>query len=93
MNFEREINKYCLNNFSFPNTEKYSAILGLNPSKGARSPKLWNRAYSYFKISAEMIPIDIQKKNFEKLLFLLKNDPNFSGGCLLYTSPSPRDRG
>ena len=82
MNFEREINKYCLNSVSLPNTEKYSAILGLNPSKGARSPKLWNKAYSYLKISAEMIPIDIPEKNFEKLLFILKNDPNFSGGAV-----------
>ena len=26
-------------------SKKYVAIIGLNPSEGARSPKLWNKVY------------------------------------------------
>ena len=42
--------------------DEYSAILGLKPSKGARSPKLWNKVYRYLKSKKKMIPIDIKKK-------------------------------
>ena len=30
--------------------KKYTAILGLKPSQGARSPKLWNKVYKKFPL-------------------------------------------
>ena len=62
--------------------EKYSAILGLNPSKGARSPKLWNKVYKKISLNERMIPIDILQKNFKKKFKLLKIDKNFLGGAV-----------
>lgn len=62
--------------------EKYSAILGLNPSKGARSPKLWNKVYRKISLNERMIPIDILQKNFKKKFKLLKIDKNFLGGAV-----------
>ena len=82
MNISEEINKYSENNIRIPEKDLYSVILGLNPSKGARSPKLWNSAYDFFKISAEMIPIDVKTSNFNKVLSILESDPNFSGGAI-----------
>ena len=60
----------------------YSAILGLKPSKGARSPKLWNKAYNHFHIKCKMVPIDIKEKNFQKKINSLKKDKNFIGGAI-----------
>lgn len=82
MSFQENINKLSENDILIPKKEKYSAILGLNPSKGARSPKLWNSAYKYFGISAEMIPIDVTEDNFLKVLSILESDSNFSGGAI-----------
>jgi len=82
LNISEEINKYSENNIRIPERDLYSVILGINPSKGARSPKLWNSAYEFFKISAEMIPIDVKSNNFKKVLSILESDPNFAGGAI-----------
>ena len=65
-----------------PNKDEYSAILGLKPSKGARSPKLWNKVYRHLKLKKKMIPIDIKKKNFKKKFLELSKDKNFIGGAV-----------
>ena len=44
---------------------KYTAILGLNPSKGARSPKLWNKVYKELGIECEMRAIDCENPQLE----------------------------
>ncbi len=62
--------------------KKYSAIIGLSPSKGARSPKLWNKAFKKYGIKNEMLPIDIKNNNLSKLLNYLELDRNFIGGCV-----------
>ena len=82
MSIEIEINKLSSNRVDIPNKESYSVILGLNPSKGARSPVLWNYAYEHFSINSKMIPIDVNEKNFEKLLAVLQQDQAFSGGAI-----------
>ena len=63
----------------------YSAIIGFNPSQGARSPALWNKAYDHLKIKGEMIPIDIENEFslFEKLNEL-NLDKNFQGGAIAF---------
>ncbi len=61
---------------------KYSAIIGINPSQGARSPKLWNRVYKKLNSETKMICLDVNKKNFAKLINNLEKDPNFIGGAI-----------
>ena len=64
-----------------PNND-YAAILGLKPSQGARSPKLWNKTYKHLSKNCEMIPIDIKKKNFSRKIKELIKDKNFIGGAV-----------
>ena len=82
MSSQSKINEYALNEVIIPNMKNYSVILGLNPSQGARSPSLWNKAYNFFDIDSEMIPIDIDENNFSALLNVLKNDDSFMGGAI-----------
>ena len=35
--------------------EKYTLILGENPSKGARSPILWNKTYNHLNIESKNV--------------------------------------
>ena len=61
---------------------EYFGIVGLNPSKGARSPKLWNKVYRKFKIPIRMKCIDIPKKNFDTIAKQLLSDKNYLGGAI-----------
>lgn len=63
-------------------TEPYSAILGEQPSKGAKSPTLWNAAFESLKISARMIPLDILPEHLENIVSGLRQDTNFIGGAV-----------
>lgn len=63
-------------------TEKYAAILGISPSKGARSPVLWNAAFKQLKIDAVMHPMDIIPENLEPAVNALRDDPRFIGGAV-----------
>ena len=45
------------------NIKNFALIIGLSPSTGARSPKLWNRAYKSINRSCKMFPADVTKKN------------------------------
>ncbi len=69
-------------NFLANNQNKYFAILGKNPSQGARSPKLWNRVLKKLKRKERMIPIDIKKNELLNTLKKLNADKNFLGGCI-----------
>ncbi len=82
MSSQSKVNKYALNDVIFPSKDSYSVILGLNPSQGARSPSLWNKAYDYFDIDSDMIPVDVDENNFSALLNELKNDDSFVGGAI-----------
>ena len=63
--------------------KNYCAIIGEHPSKGARSPLLWNRVFKKFKIDAFFYPFDVKnKKKIKKLIFALKNDKNYLGGAV-----------
>jgi shikimate dehydrogenase len=61
---------------------KFSVIIGLHPSKGARSPTLWNLAYKKMKMRATMIPLDVSEKKLEQLLNRLKLNKDFIGGSV-----------
>ena len=76
-----EIKKFINNDVNFI-SKKYSLILGLSPSLGARSPKLWNELYKKMKIDCMMYPADITKKNLKNVVNVIKKDPNFVGAAV-----------
>jgi shikimate dehydrogenase len=63
-------------------TAKYAAILGLAPSKGARSPTLWNAAFAAAGLDAVMCPFDVTEANLAGLVAALKADPRYIGGSV-----------
>ncbi|MBT6135895.1 MAG: hypothetical protein HOH65_00360 [Rhodospirillaceae bacterium] len=63
-------------------TERFAAILGLNPSKGARSPLLWNAAFRRAGLDAEMVPMDVRPENLANLVTALKADDRYLGGAV-----------
>ena len=62
--------------------ENYTLILGENPSKGARSPILWNKTYSHLNISQKMYPKDIALNEFDIKIPKIFEDCNFLGGAV-----------
>ncbi len=62
--------------------ENFYAILGKEPSKGARSPKLWNKVLLKLKKTERMIPLDIKEKNLKVTLKKLERNNFFRGGCV-----------
>ena len=61
---------------------QYVTIIGLNPSKGARSPVLWNAAFKQFGIAMKMFPLDVERENVENLIYYLENDNLFRGSAV-----------
>lgn len=61
----------------------YSAIFGLNPSAGAKSPVIWNYLYGELGIDGEMVCIDCDDPTMflEKLSECMK-DREFVGGAI-----------
>lgn len=59
----------------------YGVILGLSPSKGARSPVLWRAAFAALGMEADFHPFDVSKENLPALIQALQNDPRFIGGA------------
>ena len=76
-----DINKY-INNTVKKNKSNYTLILGLTPSQGARSPKLWNKVYKKINSKCRMYPADVSVKNLKNLIKYLKVDSNFKGGSI-----------
>ncbi len=62
--------------------ENYTLILGENPSKGARSPILWNKTYDHFNINQKMYPKDIALNEFDIKIPKIFEDCNFLGGAV-----------
>ena len=54
-------------------TENYVAIFGLSPSKGARSPTLWNKVFSAEKKKIKMLPLDVSPERLDELFFAYKS--------------------
>lgn len=63
-------------------TSGYAAILGLSPSKGARSPTLWNAAFAAAGIDARMLPFDVGADKLGPLVAALRADRRFIGGAV-----------
>jgi len=71
---ENKIDVSCL--------DKYAAIIGERPSKGARSPELWNKAFRSDGKKFKMIPLDVKSENVVSLLNSLNFDKDFIGGAI-----------
>jgi len=76
------INSLVENKIKISSKKKYVVIIGRNPSSGARSPKLWNGAFKKHKIDMAMYPLDVKKKNLNKLIKKLDSNMNFLGGSI-----------
>lgn len=63
-------------------TPSYAAILGLTPSKGARSPVLWGAAFKAAGIDAVMLPMDVRPENLAAVVAGLKADRRYIGGAV-----------
>ena len=77
------IKKVITNKLRYRNVIKYCAIIGKEPSKGARSPKLWNKVFKRLNIDAYFYNFDIKDdKSLKRLMEILKNDKSFIGGSV-----------
>jgi shikimate dehydrogenase len=70
------------NHIELSSGENYTAIIGSNPSKGARSPNLWNAAYKYYNMETKMYCFDVLPQNLNNLLSYLESTPEFLGGSI-----------
>lgn len=79
----KELIRYINNkNIKLSTNEKFVVIIGKSPSKGARSPKLWNNAYKKLEKKIKMFPLDVSQNNLKKLINHLKKNKNFLGGSV-----------
>jgi shikimate dehydrogenase len=70
------------NKIDISSLDKYAAIIGANPSNGARSPKLWNAMFKHSSLNYSMIPLDVTKDKIVELLDSLNQDRKFIGGAI-----------
>jgi len=70
------------NNIDLTATATFAAILGANPSQGARSPLLWNAAFAAHGADCRMLPMDVSADNLAALLDALDAEPQFIGGAI-----------
>lgn len=77
-----ELSELIENSVDLKTDEKFCAIIGLNPSKGARSPLLWNAVFKEKSLPIRMIPLDVNSENILKILTLLDKNKNFVAGAL-----------
>jgi shikimate dehydrogenase len=83
MNKKAEINHpYIENTVKLEVGQKYAAIIGANPSQGARSPLLWNAAFNHYQMDVKMHPFDVLPENLFKLLDYLNENSDFLGGSI-----------
>ena len=63
-------------------TGRYAAILGEQPSKGARSPALWNAVFGAEGLDLRFHPLDVTREALPALVAALKADGRFVGGSV-----------
>ena len=74
--------QYISNPLNIGSGQRFAAILGANPSQGARSPALWNAAFAAHGGNEIMVPMDIDRENLVPLLGELDADIRFIGGAV-----------
>ena len=70
------------NKLDFNENKNFTAIIGSNPSEGARSPILWNYCFEQNKIDCKMLCFDVDENNIKKLIDELNNNKYFLGGAI-----------
>lgn len=78
----REILNHLGNEVDLPEGRPFGAILGLAPSKGARSPVLWRAAFAALGLEADFHPFDVTPEALPGLVEALRDDPRFLGGAV-----------
>jgi shikimate dehydrogenase len=78
----QKFKNFIQNDIEISQDEKFTAIIGSNPSKGARSPILWNRAFKNLNLNVKMFPFDVKIENLANLLLSLQENQNFLGGAI-----------
>ena len=78
----KNLSELILNRSEIKKGDKFAAIIGSNPSKGARSPKLWNAAFKFFNKDIIMHPLDVDTENIEDLISYLRDNKDFIGGAI-----------
>ena len=73
--------KYINNPVTFT-TPYFAAIIGSQPSKGARSPTLWNNAFKKLNMPATYLAFDTSEDNIKNLVATLRKDKKFIGGSV-----------
>jgi len=59
-----------------------AGIVGERPSKGARSPSLWNAVFTAERLDLRFHPFDVDGPALPPLVAALKADPRFIGGSV-----------
>ncbi len=78
----KDLNKIISNEITEHDLESFSVIIGESPSKGARSPSLWNKVYAAENKKTKMLPLDVSQENLEELFLCLKANPKCLGGAV-----------
>ena len=82
MNKELNSLKKCITNSpDFPENH-FAVIIGTSPSKGARSPILWNAVYEALGSKIRMVPLDVDQTNLVSVLKSLEHNTSFIGGAV-----------
>ena len=76
------LNDIIENNITDTDLDHFCAIIGTNPSQGARSPVLWNKVFLAEKKRVKMLPFDVKQENFETLFYCLQDNPKCLGGAI-----------
>ena len=79
---EDKVNSLITNKISLQDLTEFSFIIGANPSKGARSPVLWNKVYKAQGRRTRMLPLDVEERNLEKLIMVLQKELTCLGGAV-----------
>lgn len=61
---------------------RYAGILGERPSRGARSPLLWNAVFEAEELDIRFHPFDVTVERLADVVGALKADPCFIGGSV-----------
>ena len=70
------------NEIRFGEEKFYCTILGESPSKGARSPDLWNSCFKHLNIPSVFYPFDVSAEDLGSMVEYLKLDHKFVGGAV-----------
>ena len=70
------------NKINIPEEKFFCSIIGSNPSKGARSPLLWNTTFEKMGLDIKMIPFDCNENHIKKLLQALEKNDFYIGGAI-----------